>query len=58
MSEIIVDGHDVAVFDDFKYLGSHEGSTKKHINTRIALACATFKRLTPILKDQRIRYET
>ena len=38
ITKLVVDGQEIAVVDDFKYLGSHVGSTEKYVNTRIALA--------------------
>ena len=53
LTKLVVDGQEIAVVDDFKYLGSHVGSTEKDVNTRIALAWVAFARLKPLLRASR-----
>ena len=53
ITKLAVDGQEIAVVDDFKYLGSHVGSTEKDVNTRIALAWVAFARLKPLLRASR-----
>ena len=53
ITKLVVDGQEIAVVDDFKYLGSYVGSTEKDVNTRIALAWVAFARLKPLLRASR-----
>ena len=53
ITKLFVDGQEIAVVDDFKYLGSHIGSTEKDVSTRIALAWVAFARLKPLLRASR-----
>lgn len=52
LPSVQIDGQDIAIVDEFKYLGSYMGSVDKDINNRIALAWATFIKLKPILAFQ------
>ena len=52
-TKLVSDGQEIKVVDDFKYLGSHVGSTVKDISARIALAWVAFAKLKPILKASR-----
>ena len=52
-TKLAIDGKDIAVVDDFKYLGSYVGSTAKDVSARIALAWVAFARLKPILRATR-----
>ena len=53
IKKLVVDGQEIVVVDDFKYLGSYVGSTEKDVNTRIALAWVAFARLNPLLRASR-----
>ena len=33
ITKLVVDGQEITVVDDFKYLGSYDGSTEKDVNT-------------------------
>ena len=52
-TKLVSDNQEIAVFDDFKYLGSYVGSTTKDVNSRISLAWLAFSKLRPILKASR-----
>ena len=44
ITKLVVDGQEIAVVDDFKYLGLLVGSTEKDVNTLIALTWVAFAR--------------
>ena len=52
-TKLVSENQEIAVVDDFKYLGSYVGSTEKDVNARIALAWVAFNKLRPILKAPR-----
>ena len=52
-TKLVSDNQEIAVVDDFKYLGSYVGSTTKDVNSRISLAWLAFSKLRPILKASR-----
>lgn len=45
-----IDDQEVAIVNDFKYLGAYVGSTNKDVNVRIGLAWVAFHKLKSILK--------
>ena len=49
VNPLTIDGQDIAIVDDFKYLGSHMASSEKDVNTRIGLAWGAFNKLRTIL---------
>lgn len=53
ITKLVVDGQEIAVVEDFKYLGAHVGSTEKDVKSRIALEWLAFAKLKPILKAAR-----
>ena len=52
-TKIFSDNQEIAVVNNFKYLGSYVGSSAKDASTRIALAWVAFNKLKPILKATR-----
>jgi hypothetical protein len=51
--KLVSNGQDIAVVNDFKYLGSQVGSNEKDVKSRIALAWLAFAKLKTILKAAR-----
>jgi hypothetical protein len=49
--KLVIDGEEIAIVDDFKYLGSYVGSTEHDINVRIGLAWTAFAKLKKILRS-------
>ena len=43
-------GKEIAIVDEFKYLGSYVGSTEKDVDARTCLAWIAFAKLKPILR--------
>ena len=54
--KLVVDGQEIAVVVDFKYLGLHVDSTENVVNIRIALAWVAFAKLKPLLRASRIEF--
>ena len=52
-----IDGQDIAVVDDFKYLGSHMESSERDINVRIGLAWGAFNKLKSVLSAQKLNLD-
>ena len=52
---LTINGQEVAIVDDFKYLGAYVGSTSKDVNVRIGLAWVAFNKLKTILRAPKIR---
>lgn len=44
-----IDGQDIAIVDDFKYLGSYMASSERDINKRIGVAWGAFNKLRSVL---------
>ena len=51
-TKLLSENHQIAIIDDFKYLGSYVGCTMKDVNNRIALAWVALNKLRAILKAQ------
>jgi hypothetical protein len=49
---LTIDGQEIAIVDDFKYLGSYVGSSEKDINIRIGLAWGAFNKLRSLLTSK------
>jgi hypothetical protein len=51
VTNLQIDGRDIAIVKDFKYLGAYVGSTANDIKHRIALAWVAFDKLKGILRS-------
>ncbi len=50
-TNLTIDGQQIKVVDEFKYLGAYMSSTEKDVKCRIGLAWAAFAKLKPILSS-------
>jgi hypothetical protein len=55
---LTIDGSEIAIVEDFKYLGSHVANTEADVNARIGLGWAAFNKLKKILTSKLVATDT
>ena len=52
---LVIKGQQINIVDDFKYLGSYEGSTEHDVKVRIGFAWTAFAKVKSILRSPKVK---